>query len=675
MFVVRVLDGLSIDSTAGPVPRGALQRRRLSLVAVLALAGDRGLTRERIHSYLWPESDAARARHALDQLLYTTRRDLGSDVIVSGATELRLNASLVETDIGAFDSAIAARRWEEAVAAYAGPVLSGVHLCDSAELERWVDTERLKRHQEHLRALDALADAATRRGEFQEAVRWRQRQSAADPLSVPIALTLLRALDAAGDRAGALRHARVYQNVVRSTLEMEPDPAVAALANAIAAHSPKLADEAPFEMAAASADVARADTNAAAVPVTPSSGGAPRRRQITGLRRAGVFLVASSAVAAVIVAHSQGGRPLPTLNASAISAAERAGDGLTRATDRTPHPEARVLYLRARALWENAPTRRSKRRSCCFGRRPNGIRATALRMRDSPSRTRCSATSGSRRGTRCSQKARAAAQRAIALDATSGDAYAALGQAFAWEHAWADAEVAYRRALELTPRDATAHQWYALLLAYLGRTQEAVVHTEHASELDPLSVQVNNMHGIMLYYAGRMDDALRQYERTVDVEPDSAWVRRNPWVLTNFSRVAAAAGRHALALDLAERALEVVPAHPRPLFDLAYAHAAARSSHDARGAFARADSSHGHYAVYRALLHATLGERDEAFAWFERVREWPLPSLVTLNCEPRLAALRADARFHRIRERLGMTAPSVTPVGETTAVARRRGAL
>src|SRR5688500_6699485 len=131
MFVVRVLDGLSIESSAGPVPRGAQQRRRLSLLAVLALAGDRGLSRERIQSYLWPESDATRARHALDQLLYTTRRDLGSDAIVSGGTDLRLNTSLVQTDVGAFDTAIAAARWEEAVAAYAGAVLRGVHLCES----------------------------------------------------------------------------------------------------------------------------------------------------------------------------------------------------------------------------------------------------------------------------------------------------------------------------------------------------------------------------------------------------------------------------------------------------------------------------------------------------------------------------------------------------------------
>jgi hypothetical protein len=68
--------------------------------------------------------------------------------------------------------------------------------------------------------------------------------------------------------------------------------------------------------------------------------------------------------------------------------------------------------------------------------------------------------------------------------------------------------------------------------------------------------------------------------------------------------------------------------------------------------FARADTGHVHYAVYRALLHGLLGEHDEAFAWFDRLQEWPLPSLVSLNCEPRLARLRADPRFKRVRQRL-----------------------
>jgi len=180
------------------------------------------------------------------------------------------------------------------------------------------------------------------------------------------------------------------------------------------------------------------------------------------------------------------------------------------------------------------------------------------------------------------------------------------------------------------------------------------MHTGQARQLDPLSVQMNNMHGMMLYYAGDTTGALRQYERTVDAEPDSAWVRQNPWVLTNFSRVAAAAGRKALAVRLVERALEVVPSHPRPIFDLAHAYVAAGEPNTARAMFARADTAHPHHAVYRALLHGILGEPDEAFAWFDRLREWPLPSLVSLNCEPRLAALRADPRFKRVRQRLNL---------------------
>ena len=83
MFIVKLLGGLSIESTAGALPPGAQQRRRLSLLAILALGGARGVSRERIQTYLWPESSAERARHALDQLVYTTRRELGADSIVS----------------------------------------------------------------------------------------------------------------------------------------------------------------------------------------------------------------------------------------------------------------------------------------------------------------------------------------------------------------------------------------------------------------------------------------------------------------------------------------------------------------------------------------------------------------------------------------------------------------
>jgi serine/threonine-protein kinase len=650
MFVVKVLGGLTIESTDGLVPTGALQRRRLGLLALLALAGERGLSRDRIEAYLWPESDRARARHALDQLLYGTRRELGYESVGSSGTDLRLNPRVVRADICAFDEAVREERWEDAVRLYAGPVLNGVHLEDSSELELWIDAARMQRHQDQLGALDALARAASRRGDVMETVRWRRRQAAVDPLSGPIALDLMRALDAADDRAGALQHARLYQQLVTTTLQVEPDSEVAALAAVIAGPSIGHDYEAfsPAPNVFAVSDLRDGQSMSAPSGSTVATRDTPPWRFRVG--RTGAVVVGLSAFAAVFLARSQSH---PSLSARpAARGAVQSADNRASRVNQTSDAEARALYLRARALWEKRTKTPLEEAVVLFRQateRDPGYAAAYAGLAQSYAML---GYFGFGPADAMFPKARAAALRALELDPQAGDAYAALGQALAWEHEWARSEVAYSQAIRLMPGDPTAHQWYALLLAYLGRAREAAVHTGHASQLDPLSVQVNNMHGMMLYYAGDTDGALRQYANTVDAEPDSAWVRQNPWVLANFSRVAAAAGRHALAVRLAERAVEVVPGHPRPLIDLAYAYVVAGEPDSARASFARADSTHPHYAVYRAVLHGLLGEPNEAFVWFERVNEWPLPSLVTLNCEPRLAGLRADARFERIRQRL-----------------------
>jgi DNA-binding SARP family transcriptional activator/Tfp pilus assembly protein PilF len=656
MFVVKVMGGLSIESTTSSVPAGALQRRRLSLMALLALAEERGLSRELIQSYLWPESDAGRARHALDQLLYAARRELGYDAITSSATDLRLNPAFVRADVWAFDQAVRDERWEDAVGLYVGPVLNGIHLGDGSELERWIDAQRAQREQDLLRGLDALSKAATRRGDAISAVRWRRRQSAADPFSVSVALDLMLALEAADDRAAAIHHAKVYQGIVKRTLEVEPDPAVGALASAIAARGISLGAE-TGSMLPSSASTSRRHAAALLPEVAGAAAAAPLPTK-GRVGRVTTLVVGLTAAVVLAMALRQSRQSLATSQASASAArpiVPSKGQGTASGTPRanqTADPEARMLYLRGRALWEKRTKEPLEQAVVLFRKateRDPGYAAGYAGLAQSYAML---GYFGFAAGDAMFPKAQAAALRAIELDPAAGDAYAALGQALAWQHAWSEAEAAYSRALELSPADATAHQWYALLLAYLGRAREAAVHTDHASRLDPLSVQVNNMHGMMLYYAGDLDGAMQQYERTVDAEPDSAWVRRNPWVLTNFSRVAAAAGQHALAVRLGERAVAVAPSHPRPLLDLAYAYAAAGKLDSARAAFARADTTHPHYAVYRALTHGLLDERDEAFAWFALAREWPLPSLVTLNCEPRLAELRADPRFARIRDAL-----------------------
>ncbi|HJU74040.1 MAG TPA: tetratricopeptide repeat protein [Gemmatimonadaceae bacterium] len=647
MFDLKLFGGLSLESSSAPLAANVHQRRRLSLLAILALAGERGISRERVQAHLWPESAAERARHALDQLLYATRQNLGHDAILSSTSDLRLNRVLFRVDVWEFDHAVSREDWDCAVQLYKGPILNGHHLISSSDFQLWLDAERNQRERDYHRALEALARDATARGEHKEAVQWWLRRSTADPLSAPVALDLMRALAAAGDGTGAVKHARAHQQLVRTALEVEPDPTVDALAATLASRCRPLADDMGSTDSLGTDLSADGPGDSGEPPIAP---GAPSELPVTRtprvVRRSRRIHVAIAALALSLVATSILVRAEwhPSSQVSATSVDR----------GRTQDAEAHALYLRGRVEWQkrtqdglgNAVVlfRRATERDPMYAAAFAGLAQSYAML----------AYFGFADADAMFPKARAAALRAIEFDSGAGEAYAALGQALAWQHEWKEAETAYRRAIALAPDDATVRQWYALLLAYAGRIDEAVLQTRDASSLDPLSVQINNMHGMMLFHSGDIAGALRQFERTVRAEPDSVWVWQNPWVLSNFGRVAAAAGRHSEAVRLIETAIHAVPGHPRPLLDLAHVYIDDNDPMRARAAFARADTSHAHYEIYRALLHALLGEFDEAFARFQMVNDWPLPALLQVNNERHYLVFRADPRFQEIRKRLNL---------------------
>ena len=88
MLRLRTLGGISLESDTGALGAAAVQRRRLGILALLATSRDRGVSRDKILAYLWPASDAERARHTLSQLLYALRRDLRAEAVVSTAGAL-----------------------------------------------------------------------------------------------------------------------------------------------------------------------------------------------------------------------------------------------------------------------------------------------------------------------------------------------------------------------------------------------------------------------------------------------------------------------------------------------------------------------------------------------------------------------------------------------------------
>ena len=156
MFRLRTLGGALIEGPEGPLTGAVSQRRRLALLSLVA-ASRAGVSRDRVVALLWPESDDEHARHALAQLVYTLRRDLGRDVITGSATSLRVDPDSMSSDVDDFGRAIAENQLERAAELYAGPFLDGFHLGGCHEFERWVDDERARLSLAARRTLETLA--------------------------------------------------------------------------------------------------------------------------------------------------------------------------------------------------------------------------------------------------------------------------------------------------------------------------------------------------------------------------------------------------------------------------------------------------------------------------------------------------------------------------------------
>jgi TolB-like protein/DNA-binding winged helix-turn-helix (wHTH) protein len=130
-------------------------------------------------------------------------------------------------------------------------------------------------------------------------------------------------------------------------------------------------------------------------------------------------------------------------------------------------------------------------------------------------------------------KARAAALRALELDETLAEAHASLALVQEnYDYNWYAAEKEFRRAIQLDPDYATAHQWYAENLAWQGRFEEALAQSERARQLDPISVIIAADDGAILYYARQYDRAIEQCRRALDT--DASFTRARDFLVRSY---------------------------------------------------------------------------------------------------------------------------------------------
>ena len=715
MLRLYTLGGCSVARDEARLEALAGQRKGLALLAMLAAAGDAGVTRETVLAYLWPESDEERARTSLKQLVHSLRQQLGEARLLLPTTTLQLNPELISSDVAEFRAAVRRGDHETAVGLYGGPFLDGFHLRGADDLEHWAATERAPLASAFVRSLEALAERASARGDVRLAVDWWRRASRAEPLSVRAATGLMLALDAAGERAAALQHAREYQRLVQDEVGGPPDPSIAALV----AGMQRVA--APPAMPAASATPSSTHASVAVLPFANTSGdpadepfsdgltdeligalGKVPRLKVAG--RTSVFALRGRGLAAravaemlgvatilegsvrrhgnrlkvsaqLVSAHDDGvlwaesyARDLADVFAvqeeiaRAIVAALRVELGRPGGADgerkqlvgRPPASlEAYEMYLKGRYLWNTRLTGEGLRLALSYFEQAAARDPMYARAYAGMSDVHVLlGIFGHGLPHEAFAAAKTTANKALALDDTLAEAHVSLAHVlFVHDFAWDAAERSFRRAIALDAANPAAHFIFAVCLQDQGRFDEAIAELQCARALDPLSTQVGNLLGRVYVNARRPDDAIRSLQETLELNPQSDLAYQQ------LGHAYLQKGMHREAVAALRQAAGLSGA--RDTAHLAYALAVAGDHVEARRIVRELCDPASHATIlpfHIAMAHAGLGDVDEAFRWLERGYAERAAFMDGVKITPAFDTLHGDARWASLLRQMGLDA-------------------
>jgi serine/threonine-protein kinase len=249
-------------------------------------------------------------------------------------------------------------------------------------------------------------------------------------------------------------------------------------------------------------------------------------------------------------------------------------------------------------------------------------------------------------------KARAAAERALALDADLAEAHAMLGASIALlDYDWAASERHFLRALELNP--SSFHVWgpYSTFwLAPQGRVDEALAGFDRVLELDPLNLLADFSKGLFLLHGRKYEAAAVEIRKGLDLNPGFP-VARNV-----LATVYAFQGKSEEALSMAQREVQLSGGQPRSLWMMGLVLAITGRAEEARRVLEDLQGlGRDSYVnpVQVASIYAQLGEKDAAFEWVEKAIEQRV-NMLMLKASPIWDPLRSDPRYTALLRRMNL---------------------
>jgi len=327
--------------------------------------------------------------------------------------------------------------------------------------------------------------------------------------------------------------------------------------------------------------------------------------------------------------------------ASAIRAELTEGERADLARPRTVDPEAHSLYLRGRYFWNKRDLEGFKKAAEYFQaaiqRDPNyaaayaGL-ADAYLFQGQPGGQKQAAA-----------KARPFAEKALQLDDHLAEAHASLGliaRDFDWD--WPEMERRLRRALEINPNYATAHQWYGDgYLTSEGRIEESLIELRKAQQLDPLSAIIAADIAKQLYYLRRYDEAIAQIRTVFELDPKFLVAH------LVLERCYVAKGMYAEAASELETVKDAIEPG-RFLNEQIYVHARGCRKEQAKRELAALLTSPALQfsdPAFIAMDFAGLEDRGSAFQWLDKARLASSPPATGIKVDVVWDPLRSDSRY------------------------------
>ncbi len=700
MITVQLLGGAYLRSGDAPLNGPPAQRHRIALLTLIVAAWPQPLSRDRAMALLWPERDTANARRLLNLAVHVLRSALGEEAIASTGDGLLLNPSRLTCDLHELRTAIAADAPERIARLYTGSLLDGFHLDDSTDFGYWLDERRSELTHAYMDALRALAERQKQSGDVHGRVSTCRRMVAADPHSGVYAQALMHALDAAGDRAGAIQHASEHAQRLRAELDLEPDGEVVALAKHLrdaparrhpapslsaSGRSPSVA-VLPFLNLSADAekeyfadgiteDVIAHLSKIRALKVISRTSVMPFKQRQHSLKEIGATLGATTLldgsirhvgdrvriVAKLIDVETDKHLWAETydrqmtdifsiqtdvaLHIAAALKAELSPDERSRVRkEPTKDLQAYQLFLRGRQWFIKYTPEAYTHAIEYFDRAIARDPSFALAFANMAMVYTELAEMGIMAPDVAYRRAAEASANALRLDPELGDAHCTMGYLKGVrEFDWSGAEREFKRALELSPSGADTYDYYGRLCAGLGRYDEAIALQHRAQELDPLA---HRMDGVTtLLRAGRYDQAVVEGEDAVELDPAYDRARATLGWAYFLS------GKQSEGLVELETAVSVSGRNTMWVGQLGEAYAMSGNADKARDILRELEerAKTGFVSPYHfAYVYTGLGEFDKALDLLERAVAERTGPAYSIKGSFLLAPLHEHARFRAL---------------------------